>query len=276
MRAAALLIAASTARSRGAIGSLDFGDGADEPDLAEPRAVRAVAVRGARRAPDRSPRRRTRSSGSLELPRHRCAARSRRGASSSSSRTSSRMPCRDRLARGDRPPLGHRPRRDPGSGLGGELPGRRRRRRHVRRCGERRRAARSHAPWRGAAAPQRARGAPRRADPPLHRSRARAGGADERRPGRDPRGVPRLGRRAPDRPEGGRSEAAGAASWRRSPSSSLLVAPRRPGGRCALVPRLGDAAHAPLRRPGRGRGAGGSADRRCSRGCGSRPTSRRT
>ena len=45
------------------------------------------------------------------------------------------------LARGDRPSLGHRSRRDPGSGLGGELPRDRRRRRHrssmprAARCG---------------------------------------------------------------------------------------------------------------------------------------------
>ena len=44
---ASLLISTSAARSRGAIGSLDFGDGERRAGLAEPQAVRPVAGRGA-------------------------------------------------------------------------------------------------------------------------------------------------------------------------------------------------------------------------------------
>ena len=195
------------------------------------------------------------------VPRHRCAARCRRAASSSSSPTSSPTP--DEAAWLEA--LGHRwdivpvVIQDPVweasfPEVGGVV---------VTfvdaataACVRRVR----HAPRRGSAAPRRARGAACRADPAVHRSRARAGRAHELRSGGDPGRVPRLGRCAADR-QAGRPvrklvRRRGADRGRAAPADA-----RRRGG-FGVVPRIGHSAHAPVRRPGRRRGAGGRAERR--------------
>ena len=63
MRNAALLIATSTARSRGAIGSLDFGDGGGEPVWLSPRPSGQWRFEERAASAGRSRRRPTRSSG---------------------------------------------------------------------------------------------------------------------------------------------------------------------------------------------------------------------